>query len=212
MQIFNLFKRRKKIKFTVEIHAFENGHEVEIKPDASPPCELPDFEELKFINDYIKPYEDIMIGFAAALKERHKLDDEIALLECKIAAYNDLRQFCISCGRKQYFDEEWGKPLRNMPDGTTYITPTIDRLNHLKKNYQSLKQRENVRLTILPTLDAKLLAFIDKNQPILQTDIYKAFDDSIKEDIKERLYFWDKGGQISRVKHGSTYIVSMPNL
>lgn len=99
-----------------------------------------------------------------------------------------------------------------MPDGTTYITPTIDRLNYLKENYQRLKQRENVRLAVLPTLDAKLLAFIDKNQPILQTDIYKAFDDSVKEDIKERLYFWDKGGQISRVKHGSTYIVSMPNL
>lgn len=153
-----------------------------------------------------------MIGFAVALRERHKLDDEISLLECKIAAYNDLRQFCISCGRKKYFDDEWGKPLGNMPDGTTYITPTIDRLNYLKENYQRLKQRENVRLAVLPTLDAKLLAFIDKNQPILQTDIYKAFDDSVKEDIKERLYFWDKGGQISRVKHGSTYIVSMPNL
>ena len=194
------------------MHSFENGHEVELKPDIPPSCEPLDYEELKFINDHIKPYEDIMIGFAVALRERHKLDDEISLLECKIAAYNDLRQFCISCGRKKYFDDEWGKPLWNMPDGTTYITPTIDRLNYLKENYQRLKQRENVRLAVLPTLDAKLLAFIDKNQPILQTDIYKAFDDSVKEDIKERLYFWDKGGQISRVKHGSTYIVSMPNL
>lgn len=190
------------------MHAFENGHEVELKPDIPSSCKPLDYEELKFINDHIKPYEDIMIGFAVALRERHKLDDEISLLECKIAAYNDLRQFCISCGRKQYFDDEWGKPLGNMPDGTTYITPSIDRLNYLKKNYQPLKQRENVRLSVLPTLDAKLLAFIDKNQPILQTDIYKAFDDSVKEDIKERLYFWDKGGQISRVKRGSTYVVS----
>ena len=211
MQIFNLFKLRKKIKFTVEMHAFDHGHEVEIKQDASTPFEPLDYEELKFVNDHIKPYEDIMIGFAVALRERHKLDDEISLLECKIAAYNDLRQFCISCGRKQYFDDEWGKPLGDMPDGTTYITPSIDRLNYLKKNYQALKQRENIRLSVLPTLDAKLLAFIDKNQPILQTDIYKAFDDSVKEDIKERLYFWDKGKLIARAKHGSTYIVSMPN-
>ena len=194
------------------MRAFENGHEVKLKPDTSSSCELPDFEELKFISDHIKPYEDIMIGFAVALKERHKLDDEISLLECKIAAYNDLRQFCISCGRKQYFDDEWGKPLGNMPDGTTYITPAIDRLNYLKENYQALKQRENVRLSVLPTLDAKLLAFIDKNQPILQTDIYKAFDSAVKEDIKEHLYCLSKSGRISREKRGSTYIVLMPNL
>lgn len=39
--------------------------------------------------------------------------------------------------------------------------------------------------------------------------IYKAFDNATKEDIKEHLYFLDKSGQISRVKHGSTYVVSL---
>lgn len=191
------------------MHAFENGREVELKPDASPSCDIPDFEEMKFINEHIKPYEDIMIGFSATLKERHGLDEEISLLECEISAYNDLRQFCISCGRKQYFEEEWGKPLRKMPGGTTYITPATDRLNYLKENYQELKRRESIRVSILPTLDADLLAFISKAQPVLQTDIYKAFDNAIKEDIKEHLYFLDKSGQISRVKHGSTYVVSL---
>ena len=208
MQIFNLFKRRKRIKFTVETHAFENGREVELRSDASTPCELPDFNELKFVNDHIKPYEDIMIGFATTLKGKHKIDDEIKLLECEIAAYNDLHQFCISCGQAQYFLESWVEPFRHEPEATTYISPAIDRLNYLKENYQTLKRQENIRLALLPTLDAKLLVFIDTNQPILQTDIYKAFDSAVKEDIKERLYFWDKEGRISRVKRDSTYVVS----
>ena len=66
------------------MHAFENGHEVELKPDIPPSCEPLDYEELKFINDHIKPYEDIIIGFAVALRERHKLDDEISLLNARL--------------------------------------------------------------------------------------------------------------------------------
>lgn len=34
------------IAFTVEMHAFENGHEVELKPDIPPSCEPLDYEEL----------------------------------------------------------------------------------------------------------------------------------------------------------------------
>lgn len=207
--IFNLFKRHKKPEYKVEMHAFENGREVKLKPDSSAPDELPDFKELKFINTKIKPYEDIMVGFAVALNDKHSIDDEIKLLECKISAFEDLKTFCISNGFGSYFADAWGKPLRNMPEGTTYITKSVERLQYLKDNYLSLKNKESIRNAALPLLDADLFSFIVKNQPVLQTAIYKAFDEALKEDIKERLYFWDKEGRISRAKHGSTYMISI---
>lgn len=62
-----------------------------------------------------------------------------------------------------------------------------------------------IRSRLIITLDNDLLNYLKKNQGILQTEVYNHFHSSIKPDISERLYFWDKDGTIERIKHGRTY-------
>ena len=186
------------------------------KPKSKPENKISATEE-KEILQYIKiqkdiePYESIMVGFATALKDKQTVDHEIDLLTLLIDEYNEIQQKCYECGKEyiDYFNDTWVNIRADAPDGAGYIGRYIKRLEYLKSNYVTLKAQEEIKNQILPNLEQNILLFVERNQPILQTNIYKAFDASVEEDIKDTLYLLAKNGKLKREKQGNTYLVSI---
>ncbi|MGC4018907.1 MAG: hypothetical protein QM793_06575 [Muricomes sp.] len=106
---------------------------------------------------------------------------------------------------KKYFCDMWEHCYNSRNSDFEYITPYENELNTLLKNYDSLKDFEIRKSEHSKGLETKLWTLITQNIGILQKDIYKEFDDSVKSDIQYLLYNWDKSGKIKREKSGGTY-------
>lgn len=209
--MFDFFKKKKKTPvFKVETCAYENGEKVilEDKPIGKDDKAV---ERYCRIRDTVQPYEDIIVGFAQALKGKLPIDDEIEVTTALIDAYNDFKDKCCTLGGDyfEYFYESWETCREGKPDGPSYVSKYETKLEYLKANYDQLKAKEEARSQNLPNLEQSLITYIKTNQPILQTDIYKQFDASVKDDIKEISYFAEKANQIKREKFGRTYLVSL---
>lgn len=81
----------------------------------------------------------------------------------------------------------------------------IDKLEYLMENRDNIRALELRRNTALKGLQKSLLSYITNYPGILQKDLYKAFDSSIKGDIQNLLYLWSKSKKIKRVLSGNTY-------
>lgn len=215
MGLFDLFKRKKKVslpKMKIEVHAYdENGNEVPLHDDIPIPDDIDiDPETYDIIKKEIRPLEKIMIGHVTSLNKDTKLDDRIHTLECAISSYNALHQKCYSMGGKytKYMQKFWENARKDSKYGPGYIDLYIKQLQNLKDNYDKLKTEENARYENLPNLRENLLIFLSENTPILQTQIYKSFDPSVKEDIRDIIYFLEKDGLVKREKSGNTYVVT----
>ena len=78
-------------------------------------------------------------------------------------------------------------------------------LEELEEHYDELVRQDEIKENALPTLKADLLEIIKNNNGILQTELYKMFDTSLKNDISTELYYLCKDGYIAREKSGKTY-------
>lgn len=211
MGLFDRLVRNKKPSIKIEMHAFENGKEVQLTPD---PVEEGWEKQLSIqltTNEEIKLLEDIMVSFAVALKQPQKIDNEIILLQSLIDSYIDLREKCYSLGSdySDYMRKNWEEIRQGKTDGPGYITRYEKRLKFLKENYTELKSQEIKRDENLVDLKQKLISYISEKQPILQSEIYKAFDTSVKNDIRDMLYHFEKEGKIKREKQGKSYLISI---
>lgn len=211
MGLFDHFKKSQKSTIKIEMHGFENGEEVQLK---SYPIKDDWKKQLSIqltINEQIKPLEDIMVGFAVALKHPQKIDDEILLLQSLIDSYRELKAKCYSLGPDyiDYMRASWEEVRQGKPDGPGYITRYETRLKYLKENYEELRYQETRHEESLVDLQPKLMSSISENQPILQSEIYKLFDISVKSDIRDMLYALEKEGKIKREKHGKSYLISI---
>lgn len=211
MGLFGLFKPKSKLKFKIEMQAYQNGEEVILKDKPVDTAQEEKIRQYIKIRKDIEPYESIMVGFATALKNKQSIDYEIELLSLLIDEYHEIQQKCYERGKEyiDYFNDTWVNIRADALDGAGYIGRYTKRLEYLKRNYATLKAQEEMRSQILPNLEQNILLFVERNQPILQTNIYKAFDASVKEDIKDTLYLLAKNGKLKREKQGNTYLVSI---
>lgn len=83
--------------------------------------------------------------------------------------------------------------------------------NHLKKYEQfkidapELIKREK----LLANLESAVMAKLQENNGILQSDFVKMFDPAIKSEVSTFLYDADKAGKIKRTKSGRSYIIEI---
>lgn len=83
--------------------------------------------------------------------------------------------------------------------------------NHLKKYEQfkidapELIKREK----LLANLESVVMAKLQENNGILQSDFVKMFDPAIKSEVSTFLYDADKAGKIKRTKSGRSYIIEI---
>ncbi len=160
--------------------------------------------------EFISQKESPLTQYANASRNGN-IDERIRVLKEMISYYENIKQEFYSkseCHRK-YFQDMWEHCHNSRNDDFEYITPYKETLCDLIQNYDSLKAAEEKRISNLHKLDEKLYNFIYSHDGVLQRDIYKEFDSSVKSDIQDLLYQWDKCGKIKREKTGNTYRVSV---
>lgn len=208
MGLFGFLKNKPGVK--IEMRGSERGEDV----PASEYEQQTDWKEnlaLQLnISDHIKPIEDNMVAAAVELKKKQHVDDEILLLETLIESYNDIENKCKVLGPEyvNYFEKSWATVRANKPDGPSYVLRYKERLSYVKEHYVELKEAERRYEANSVDLSNRVWGYLQESQPVLQSKIYKSFDQSVKNDIREMLYFWEKQGKINREKSGNSYIVT----
>lgn len=109
------------------------------------------------------------------------------------------------CSSKGKYFEIWCNEILLKPE---YLDARKKELDELSTEWMNLQKEYEKNQKLLITLHDDLWNLIVSNDSILQTDIYKHFDNSVKQDIQSLLYNWDNLGKISRIKTGRTYTVS----
>ena len=170
---------------------------------------LHDPKYFQTIAQEIKPLEEIVIGFAVALKEPHLVKDQIEILKALISAFYDLKSKCVSLGLdyQDYFSKMWEHLHNSRCDDFCYIEKYERDLEYLLENKSELCAKENLRISESKNLGKRVEEALSKNSPILQTELYKFFDPVIQNDISSILYFMAKDGRINRTKQGRTYLI-----
>lgn len=98
MGLFGLFKPKSKLKFKIEMQAYQNGEEVILKDKPVDTAQEEKIRQYIKIRKDIEPYESIMVGFATALKNKQSIDHEIELLSLLIDEYHEIQQ--SGCARR----------------------------------------------------------------------------------------------------------------
>ena len=180
------------------------------KNSSSFSCENVDYNILV---SEIKPLEDIMVGFAVALKERHTVNDEILLLSSIIESFYDLKSRCISLGAnyENYFSRMWEHCHNSQNADFPYIEKYEERLGFLQQKKNILLAEEQLKDKEMVDLDQKIIEVLKSKKEILQTDLYKCFDPVVQSEISSILYFMAKDGTIHRTKSGKTYLIKYQN-
>lgn len=161
----------------------------------------------------IKPLEDVMIGFAVALREKQTVENEITLLTAIIESFYSLKSKCVSLGPEylNYFSQMWEHCHDSQNQDYSYIERFESRLDYLQQNKNVLLAEEALKNKEKDNLDQRVIEILKTEKEILQTDVYKKFDPVVQEDISSILYFMAKSGRIHRVKQGRTYLITYHN-
>lgn len=203
-------KGKNRRKVTVEMRGYVNGKEVALPQDAAPDDDLYSKKiDYRVVTSEIKPLEDVMIGFAVALKARHSVENEIALLSSIIESFYSLKSKCVSLGPdyEEYFSKMWEHCRNSENQDYSYIEKFEERLGILQKNKDVLLAEEALKNKELVNLEQRVMKIIEDENEILQTDIYERFDPVVRDEISSILYFMAKNGEIRRIKRGRTYLV-----
>lgn len=213
MWLFDLFKKNPKSKkqqptaFKVEMHGYANGKEVPLSADEVADNEAISFAALHTIKMLIAPKEHQMSQLASSLGKGMDTDTQIAVLSELIKEFYELKDYCETLGEEygDYFSKTWEHCHNSRCSDFCYITRYEEQLAQLRENYESLKAKDERYLQNIKDLKPRVIACICENPGILQAELYKQFDETVKPDIQEMLYFLSKDGFIIRQKKGNTY-------
>lgn len=136
------------------------------------------------------------------IESRNKSPRELySALKSFVQYLEDTQKLCKSKGK--YFELWFNEYLT----GRDYLTTRQKELSELSGKWIELQKEYELRQKVLPTLHDQMWTLLMTNQSMLQTDLYKHFDDCVKSDIQSILYTWDKSGKIIRTKNGRTYLI-----
>lgn len=153
--------------------------------------------------EFIEPIEKEFSYFMNIwIDARDKSPRELhSALKSFVGYMESVQKLCRSKGK--YF-EIWCNEILLSPG---YLDARKKELEESSTEWLNLQREYDQKQKLLLTLHDDLWDLIISNDSILQTDIYKHFDNSVKQDIQSLLYNWDKLGKISRIKTGRTYTV-----
>lgn len=161
------------------------------------------------IEKEIRPMESYMINCAISLKKKLPLNERIEKLKELIGAFYNLRSRCYSLGPEYqtYFSEMWEHVHNSQDADFCYVDRFECELEELLKNKDQLSAKESLYISQTNNLKSKIESVLSESHSILQTDLYKRFDPVVQNDISTILYFMAKDGEITRTKHGRTYLI-----
>lgn len=120
-------------------------------------------------------------------------------LESFVVYMNDVQKVCYSKSEchAYWFDSTIASP--------EYIAERAAELRELETNFKEIEVAYRKHEKELAGLDERVMEKIRQNEGILQMDLVKMFDASVKSDISEMLYRWSEEGKIVRFKSGRSY-------
>jgi len=80
-------------------------------------------------------------------------------------------------------------------------------LNELTANFDELQANFIKRNKELANLDDRIIQMLKEHPNALQSDFVKMFDPIVKNDVREKLYYMEKSGELQRTKSGRSYIL-----
>ena len=80
-------------------------------------------------------------------------------------------------------------------------------LEELTANLDELQMNYDKRNNLLSDLDNRIIEILIDNPGVLQSDFVKMFDPLVHNDVREKLYFWEKAGKLERTKAGRSYVL-----
>lgn len=89
----------------------------------------------------------------------------------------------------------------------TYLQERKEELKELEENFDNLQTQYEERQIELFNLDAKIIKRLKENQGVLQSEFIKTFNPLVQNEVKDKLYHWDKDGKVQRTKSGRSYIL-----
>lgn len=189
------------------MHGFVNGKEIPL-PDSTEDSEdaisLATYNTIKVL---VTPKESKMVALASSLGKGMDTDTQIAVLSELIKEFYEIKDYCETLGEeyRDYFSKTWEHCHNSKCSDFCYIARYEEQLAQLQRNYETLKEKDNLYIQNVKDLKQRVLSCIRENPGILQTELYKRFDETVKPDIQEILYFASKDGLIIRQKAGRTY-------
>lgn len=201
----------KKPSAKIEMHGYVNGKEVPLSERLEDDEDSIPLDVYKTIKALIHPKETRMVQLAKSIGKGMDTDTQIAVLTELIKEFYEIKACCESLGKpyKDYFSETWEHGHNSRCDDFCYITRYEEQLAQLRQNYDALKERDNVYMQNVKDLKPRVMQCIRENPGILQSELYKQFDDTVKADIQEILYFASKDGAVIRQKSGRTYSLTL---
>jgi len=156
--------------------------------------------------EYINPLKEKLLYFSMKANETIT-DIDTTISDCKetIKLFNDLKDYCYKTQEGIIYFEYMWEP-RNPH---SHIETAKKRLQDLTENYDERKRYYERRQYAMKHLKNDLITLISNNENILQKDVYSHFDVDLKDSIARLLNNMDRKGEIKRVKHGSTYQLSI---
>lgn len=153
-----------------------------------------------------KKYIDIICNNRSKIIESKYIDEKIKLHKENISVFEELKNFCNSCGEggKIFFEKYYLHCHNSTNDDFIYIQEDIDKLNYLEKNYDKLKSDEEKYNSLIVGLEDKILKILNENNGILQKDLIKMFDPLLKNDISNFIYKLTKDNKIEKKKVGNS--------
>ena len=136
------------------------------------------------------------------------IDETIFYCKKAIQAFYELKKECYQTESGMiYFQNIWEN--RNNVYYPCFIEKTEKRLQDLTENYAERKKYYERHQYAINHLRNDLITLISNHENILQKEVYTHFDVDLKDNISRMLYDMDRKGEIKRVKHGSTYQLSI---
>ena len=128
--------------------------------------------------------------------------EQYSALKSFVTYLHDVERLCKSKGECYEF---WFYQILASKD---YIAKRDQELNELIANFDEEQKKFDKRNNELIGIDSKIVKLLKENPNILQTDFVKLFDSVVQPDVKEKLYYMEKSGELERTKLGRSYILN----
>lgn len=137
------------------------------------------------------------------IEARKKSPEELyPALKSFVLYLEDVEKLCKSKG--ECFDF-WFHEIIAPKD---YIQKRKGELEELIANFDQLESNYNKRNDLNSNLDDYIIKMLIASPGVLQSEFIKIFDPLVQNDVREKLYFMEKSGNLERIKSGRSYILN----
>jgi len=164
--------------------------------------------------DFYKPRDHKLADLSVRASKTDNIDEEIKLLKEFVDYFEEYKNECKlmgECFEKHFYDMNIHDGSVNGKPDYHWLNQNKERLSYLEENRDKLIEEQRNKNVALVDLPQRLKKVIIDNPGILQSEIYKQFDEIIKNEISSQLYYWANDGIIKREKCGKSYKIYYEN-